>query len=51
MNDTQSAQHDDLQPMSLRKRKSPHAALRAIVEYLASLYQQQRASFLLRYVE
>ncbi len=29
--------------------KSPHAALRATVEYLASQYQQQRASFLLRY--
>jgi AcrR family transcriptional regulator len=29
--------------------KSPHAALRATVEDLASLYQQQRASFLTRY--
>jgi len=29
--------------------ESPHAALRATVEYLASLYQQQRASFLTRY--
>jgi len=29
--------------------KSPHAALRATVEYLASQYQQQRASFLTRY--
>jgi len=28
---------------------SPQAALRATVEYLASLYQQQRASFLTRY--
>ncbi len=28
---------------------SPHTALRATVEYLASLYQQQRASFLTRY--
>jgi AcrR family transcriptional regulator len=27
----------------------PHAALRATFEYLASLYQQQRVSFLLRY--
>src|SRR6266567_8045019 len=29
--------------------ESPHAALRATVEYLASRYQQQRASFLTRY--
>ena len=29
--------------------ESPHAALRATIEYLASLYQQQRASFLARY--
>src|SRR2546421_2588827 len=29
--------------------ESPHAALRATLEYLASLYQQQRASFLTRY--
>ncbi len=29
--------------------ESPHAALRAIFMFLASLYQQQRASFLLRY--
>jgi AcrR family transcriptional regulator len=29
--------------------ESPHAALRATFEYLASRYQQQRASFLLRY--
>ncbi len=29
--------------------ESPHAALRATFEYLASLYQQQRASFLTRY--
>src|SRR5881396_1232367 len=28
---------------------SPQAALRATVEYLASLYQQQRANFLTRY--
>ena len=30
-------------------RESPHAALRATLEYLASRYQQQRASFLTRY--
>lgn len=29
--------------------ESPHAALRATIVYLASLYQQQRASFLIRY--
>ena len=29
--------------------ESPHAALRATFEYLARLYQQQKASFLLRY--
>jgi AcrR family transcriptional regulator len=29
--------------------ESPHAALRATFEYLASLYQQQQASFLIRY--
>ena len=29
--------------------ESPHAALRATFEHLASQYQQQRASFLLRY--
>ncbi|MFL5657837.1 MAG: TetR family transcriptional regulator [Ktedonobacteraceae bacterium] len=29
--------------------ESPHAALRATFEYLASRYQQQRASFLTRY--
>ncbi len=29
--------------------ESPHAALRATFEYLAGLYQQQRASFLTRY--
>ena len=29
--------------------ESPHAALRATLEYLASLYQQQRVSFLTRY--
>ena len=29
--------------------KSPHAALRATFMYLARLYQQQRASFLIRY--
>jgi len=29
--------------------ESPHAALRATFEYLASQYQQQRASFLTRY--
>ena len=29
--------------------ESPHAALRATFEYLASQYQQQRASFLIRY--
>lgn len=29
--------------------ESPHSALRAIFGYLASLYQQQRASFLIRY--
>ncbi len=29
--------------------ESPHAALRATFEYLASRYQQQRASFLIRY--
>jgi AcrR family transcriptional regulator len=29
--------------------ESPHAALKATFEYLASLYQQQRASFLIRY--
>jgi AcrR family transcriptional regulator len=29
--------------------ESPQAALRATFEYLASLYQQQKASFLLRY--
>jgi AcrR family transcriptional regulator len=29
--------------------ESPHAALRATFEYLARLYQQQRASFLTRY--
>ena len=29
--------------------ESPHVALRATLEYLASLYQQQRASFLTRY--
>src|SRR5947209_5117646 len=29
--------------------ESPHAALTATFEHLASLYQQQRASFLLRY--
>lgn len=30
-------------------KESPHTVLRATVEYLASLYQQQRASFLTRY--
>src|SRR5947199_2321801 len=34
---------------SVAPTESPHAALRATFEYLASLYQQQRASFLLRY--
>src|SRR5579875_1114569 len=29
--------------------ESPHTALRATFEYLAGLYQQQRASFLIRY--
>jgi AcrR family transcriptional regulator len=29
--------------------ESPHAALRAIFVHMASLYQQQRASFLIRY--
>jgi AcrR family transcriptional regulator len=29
--------------------KSPHAAMRATLEHLASLYQEQRASFLTRY--
>ena len=29
--------------------KSPHAALRATFEYMASLYQQQRTIFLIRY--
>jgi AcrR family transcriptional regulator len=34
---------------SVASTQSPQAALRATFEYLASLYQQQRASFLLRY--